>query len=131
MAVGSYQLLSPAQRESGLPEIGDVIDVRGDDWTLDDQRFGTAECKNNPPANGGAFVCMEFPGLSQEEALSLTANSFSVSKSGDRDIKKYRRYRIAWESLPESFRQEAYYRGMVSLPDWRQGWIIIDKEAAR
>lgn len=123
--------VSDTQREAGLAEVGDVIGVQGDDWTLDDQRFGSAECKNNPPANGGTLVCVEFPGLSQKEALPLTANIFYVNKNGDMDIKKFRRYRIAWESLPESVKNEAYYTGMVSLPDWRQGWIILDKEAVR
>lgn len=120
--------VSASDREAGLAEIGDIISVKEDDWTLNDQRFGRLECKNNPPANGGRHICVELPGLSHKEALPLIANVFCTRKDGETDIKKFRRYRIAWERLPDSVRNEAYYTGMTSLTNWRQG-IILDKEA--
>lgn len=123
--IGSYPSLSAAQREAAFPEIGDIIGVCDDDWALDDARFGRKECRNLPPANGGTLVCIELLGLTRQEALPLASHIMETGRDGTREIKRFRRFKLDWDKLPEGLRNELYYTGKaaIDIPDW-QGRIL-------
>lgn len=129
----TYHEVSADRRDAVFPAIGDIVTVMPDDWTLEDSRFGTKECRNFPPKDGGKLICIELRDIAYQQAIGmkLISSVVEIPADGPPTVKVYRRFRVLWEQLPENTRIQIHNNGAASFSYNDFKGFILDKGGVR